>query len=298
MNHHQLFMKSLIMISSLYLCSILLITAAILQSSPSTAFAAASTNTMELKYFNARGAAETIRTIFAIAGEEYVDTRFEITPGTMIASDFVAAKESGDLDMNLGRAPLLVTSEGVIGQSKAIERYLAKKFDLMGSSDIEAAQIDCIVEHCRDVKDAAGKKIIINSLLFKLYPKNNNLLKRYLTLKLLGKKGFSAFNREKTDEEKAAARKEWFEKDMLTMLGKIEKAISLTSGESGYAVGSKTSHADIAIFSLLKDCTFQQDAEDTIKAADKCAKLLEIAKRIASDENVARWVESRPTTMF
>lgn len=256
------------MISSLYLSSILLITAAILQSSPSTAFAAASTNTMELKYFNARGAAETIRTIFAIAGEEYVDTRFEITPGTMIAPDFVAAKENGDLDMNLGRAPLLVTSEGVIGQSKAIERYLAKKFNLMGSSDIEAAQIDCIAEHCRDVKDAAGKK------------------------------GFSAFNREKTDEEKAAARKEWFENDMPTMLGKIEKAIGLTSGESGYAVGSKTSYADIAIFSLLKDCTFQQDAEDTIKAAEKCAKLLEIAKRISSDENVAKWVESRPTTMF
>jgi glutathione S-transferase len=257
------------MVSSHYLSSTVLIIAALLHSS--TALAASTTNTkkmMELKYFNARGAAETIRTILAITGEDYIDTRFEITPGTMNAPEFIKAKENGDLDMNLGRAPLLVTSEGVIGQSKAIERYLAKKFDLMGSSDIEAAQIDCIAEHCRDVKDAAGKK------------------------------GFSSFNREKTEDEKAAARKEWFENDLPTMLEKVEKTISLTSGASGYAVGSKTSYADIAIFSLLKDCTFQQDAEDTVKAADKCTKLLEIANRIAGDEKVSKWIENRPQTMF
>lgn len=222
---------------------------------------------MELKYFNARGAAETARIIFALAGEEYTDTRFEITPGTMVAPDFVKAKESGDLDMNLGRAPLLVTSDGIIGQSKAIERFLAKKFGLMGSSDIECAQIDCIAEHCRDVKDAERRK------------------------------GFSFFNREKSEEEKAAARKEWFEKDMPQMLEKVEKCIGLTSGEVGYAVGNKSSYADVAIFSLLKDCMVP-DAEDTIKAAENCKHLLAIANRVANDGKVAKWIESRPVTQF
>jgi glutathione S-transferase len=235
----------------------------------STAFAAGSiSKPMELKYFDLRGAAETARIILAIGGEEYTDTRYAITPGSFDAPEFKAAKESGDLDMNLGRAPLLITEEGTIGQSKAIERFLAKKFGLMGSTDFEAAQIDCISEHCRDVKDASAKK------------------------------GFSAFTRDKTDEEKAAARKEWFESDMPAMLEKVEKSVALTSGKDGFAVGSNTSYADIAIFSLLQDCTLETDAEDTSKAAEKCSNLLAIANRIAGEENVAKYVESRPKTMF
>ena len=42
-----------------------------------------------------------------------------------------------------------------IGQSKAIERYLARRFGLMGENAEDEAMIDCIAEHCRDVKDAA-----------------------------------------------------------------------------------------------------------------------------------------------
>lgn len=220
----------------------------------------------ELKYFGARGAAETTRIIFALADEEYTDTRYEITPGTMIAPDFVKAKESKELDMNLARAPLLLTDDGaMIGQSKAIERYLAKKFGLMGSSDIEAAQIDCAAEHCLDVQTAQRNK------------------------------GFSFFNREKSEEEKAAARKEWFETDMPTILGKIENSIVLTSEEIGYAVGNSNSYADVTIFSLLKDCS---DSEDAMKAAEKCDNLLAIANRIASDEKVIKWIENRPKTNF
>lgn len=242
---------------------------AAVQTRTSIAFAAANPSSLELKYFDARGAAETSRIIFALAGEEYKDTRYEITPGTMDAPEFKKAKEGGDLDMNLARAPILISDEtSIIGQSKSIERFLAKKFNLMGSNDIEHAQIDCVAEHCRDVKDAQGRK------------------------------GFSFFNSDKSDEEKAAAREEWFAKDMPTMLEKMEKAIQLTSGEKGYSVGKTNSYADVCIFSLLKDCTMQADSEDTLKAAEKCEGLLAIANRIASDENVAKWVESRPKTNF
>ncbi len=223
---------------------------------------------LELKYFNARGAGETARIILALARQEYKDTRYEITPGTMNAPAFTAAKESGELDANLGRAPLLLVGSEVIGQSKAIERYLAKAFGMMGGTDVQAAQVDCIAEHCRDVKDAAMRK------------------------------GFSAFTRDKTDEEKAAARKEWFEEDLPTMLKKLEKAVTLCSTDDAYAVGASTTYADVAIFSLLRDCTMQADQEDTIKAACDCPLLLAIADRIASDESVSKWMEERPVTPF
>lgn len=231
--------------------------------------ALASKPTLELKYFQARGAGETARIILALADEEYKDTRYEITPGTMESPKFLEEKESGALDMNLGRAPLLVIDgKSVIGQSKAIERFLSKKFGLMGDSDIEEAGIDCIAEHCRDVKDAQSRK------------------------------GFSFFNREKTDEEKAAAKKEWYETDMPAMLKKLEKSVEITSLKEGYAVGAKTSYADIVIFSLLRDCTIQSEQDETLEAAKGCAALLEIADRVASDENVSKWVKERPTTMF
>jgi glutathione S-transferase len=223
---------------------------------------------LELKYFGARGAAETARVILALAEAEYTDTRFEIAPGSFEAPEFKKAKESGDLDANLGRAPLLVVDGAQIGQSKAIERFLAKKFGFMGDSDIEAAQIDCIAEHCRDVKDAQAKK------------------------------GFSMFTRDKTDEEKAESKKEWYETDMPAMLEKLEKAVALTSGKAGYAVGEKITYADIAIFSLIKDCTIKSDEKDTLKAAENCALLLSIADKIASESNVSKWIESRPETMF
>jgi glutathione S-transferase len=233
-----------------------------------TSYALAAPSNIELKYFGARGAAETARIILALANKEYKDTRFEITPGTMNAPEFLAAKESGELDMNLGRAPVLIVDGKPLGQSKAIERYLAKQFGLMGESDFEAAQIDCIAEHCRDVKDAQMRK------------------------------GFSTFNREKSEEDKAKAKKEWFDVDMPQMLGKIEKVVKMTSSKNGYAVGNKNSYADVAIFSLLMDCTMQSDQDETLKAAEGCKLLMDIANRIATDDNVSKWIQERPKSMF
>jgi glutathione S-transferase len=54
--------------------------------------------------------------------------------------------------------PLLyIDGEPVVGQSKAIERFLAGRFGLMGANDVQAAQIDMLGEHVRDVKDAYQK---------------------------------------------------------------------------------------------------------------------------------------------
>ena len=60
--------------------------------------------------------------------------------------------------MNLDRAPVMVVSSvdgttAEIGQSKAIERYIARRYGLLGANEIEAAQIDAITEHIRDAKE-------------------------------------------------------------------------------------------------------------------------------------------------
>ena len=127
----------------------------------------------------------------------------------MNSPSFTSTKEAGLLTMNLDRAPVLITPEGAtIGQSKAIERFLAQRFGLMGSNETEAALIDCIAEHCRDVKDAQAEK------------------------------RFSMFVKDRTDDEKKQAEKEWFETDMPALLAKIEVSLEEGGAAKGRAVGS------------------------------------------------------------
>eukprot|EP00986_Skeletonema_menzelii_P004728 scaffold1647_cov148-Skeletonema_menzelii.AAC.13 len=222
----------------------------------------------QLKYFDIRGAAETCRVIFALGEAEYTDVRYKIDPATFQSAEFNEAKENGDLTLNLNRAPVLVTPQGkTIGQSKAIERYLARRFGLTGKTPEDEAMIDCIAEHCRDVKDAARQK------------------------------GFSKFTRNKSDEEKAEARKEWFENDMPTMLMKIEEAVKETSEADGYSFGATTTYGDVAIWALLRDC-FPADLDDTTKAAEKCVVLNAIADQIQSNAGVAKYLSERPDSLW
>mmetsp|Transcript_22284 Transcript_22284/g.66037 ORF Transcript_22284/g.66037 Transcript_22284/m.66037 type:complete len:251 (+) Transcript_22284:129-881(+) len=226
-----------------------------------------STGKLQLKYFNARGAAETARILLALSDEEWDDSRFDMTPGKMESPAFEAAKASGELKVNLNRAPILLTPDGTtIGQSKAIERFLARRSGLMGSNDVEEAMIDCVAEHCRDVRDAQMRK------------------------------GFSMFNKDKTDEEKAKLREEWFESEMPTMLGKIDDAVK-ESGTPGFSVGSSTSLSDVAIWSMLRDC-YAPYAEETAKATEKCKALKAISDQVGSNPLVEKWLKDRPETAF
>jgi prostaglandin-H2 D-isomerase / glutathione transferase len=171
--------------------------------------------------------------------------------------------------MNLNRGPVLVTDSGIaIGQSNAIDRFLAKKLGFMGTDDIEAAQIDCIAEHFVDVRLAYMKK------------------------------GFSVYNDKNTAEEKDKLRNEWFNTDLPTMLGKIELCVAQTSRAKGFAVGSQTSYADFAIFTLLKDGVMEAEQDVVDKAAEKCELLLSIADRIAKHEKIVKWIETRPKSFF
>jgi glutathione S-transferase len=52
---------------------------------------------------------------------------------------------------------LYIDGKPVVGQSKSIERFLAARFGLNGDTDIQAAQIDMVGEHVRDIKDAYQK---------------------------------------------------------------------------------------------------------------------------------------------
>ena len=100
---------------------------------------------MKLVYFNIEGLAETSRLLFAIADVSYEDYRYpleviDMKTFTMKKNEFDKDKLDGKLVKSLNKLPYLEVDNEIIPQSKAIERYLAKKFNMMGSNLIEEAK--------------------------------------------------------------------------------------------------------------------------------------------------------------
>lgn len=221
---------------------------------------------LKLKYFDARGAAEVSRVLLALGGLDYTDHRYAIkkTEKGFETPEFTADKESGALAPNLNRAPLLIVDGRPFGQSKAMERYIASHCGLMGSSALDYAIIDSIAEHVRDVKDAQGRK------------------------------GFGMFNRDKTDEEKAALKAEWFETDLPSWLERMEACVAPVEA---LVCGETPSYAAVCIWSLLRDGG-AENQELVDKAAAGCDRLNAIADAVAKHPAVSEWVGKRPVTMM
>ena len=71
--------------------------------------------------------------------------------------EFDTAKSDGSLASNMNRAPVMSVDGIVIGQSRAIEAYAAERSGLFGSSNLERAQIQNVVENVKDIKEKWGK---------------------------------------------------------------------------------------------------------------------------------------------
>ena len=128
-----------------------------MQQIPAARCASESKEAYHLRYFDARGVAETSRLLLVLGGASFTDERWPLDyskPRDEMSPGFVAARARGLLAINLDRAPVLVIDgKHEIGQSKTIERYLARQLGLLGRDEIEAAKCDMFAEHVRDLKD-------------------------------------------------------------------------------------------------------------------------------------------------
>jgi len=98
----------------------------------------------KLTYFDGRGLAEVSRLLFAISGTPFEDFRFHLDDDR---TEWKAAKHT----FPMFKVPELVFNGAHISQSKAIERFLSKKFGFFGSNEVEAAHIDSFSEEIRDI---------------------------------------------------------------------------------------------------------------------------------------------------
>jgi len=95
----------------------------------------------KLTYFNGRGRAEIIRLILTEAGVPFEDNRISYD------EEFPKIKST----LPFRQVPIFeIDGKITLCQSLAISRYLARKYNLAGKTELEQAQVDMIVECMQD----------------------------------------------------------------------------------------------------------------------------------------------------
>ena len=166
--------------------------------------------------------------------------------------DFVVARDAGKMVANLNRMPVMVVDGVAIGQIPVIKRLVAKRMGLMGDNDLEAAQMEMVLEHLQDVK------------------------KEYNDTKKVG----------------AEAVAEWFTKNLPVWMGKLENClpgnnlpgnkISLPgNNHPGFLIGSKLSLADTELYTIVTAFFDNlEGAAASIAACPKIQKSVELVKAL------------------
>ncbi|CAD6228787.1 GSCOCT00006541001.3-RA-CDS [Cotesia congregata] len=149
----------------------------------------------KLTYFNVMGLGEPIRFLLSYGGHQFQDFRVDRL------NEWPKMKP----DTPFGQLPILEIDGKPYCQSVPICRYLAKQMDLIGETDLDALQIDSIVEALYELR-----------------------------------KHVALFYRESNPEIKATRKEEVLTKTLPFYLNKLESC-----ADNGYFVNGKLSYADI-----------------------------------------------------
>lgn len=198
-----------------------------------------------LHYFNGRGRAEISRLIFAAAGVEFNDNRIFDWPQTKSNTP-------------IGQLPYLEIDDTKLPQSLSIARYLAREYNLVGDSNLDAAKCDSIVDTCIDLMTAFYNKVFLVA----------------------------------DASAKEIALKKFLEDDVIKGLTNTETLIQMYS-VNGHSVGSRLTWADLFIYEV----TFTLLRYDP-NALNNFSKIRKVREIVEQNTNVSNYLKSRPETPF
>jgi len=95
-------------------------------------------------YFNVRAKGEIVRLIFAAAGVQYEDIRYN--PPMAENGYALPWNNEAKAATPLGQLPVLEVGGQKFCQQTAIARFVARKHGLMGDNEIEALKVDMVLE--------------------------------------------------------------------------------------------------------------------------------------------------------
>jgi len=206
-------------------------------------------STPKLTYFNGRGLAEIIRLIFTAADKPFIDHRID-------QEEFKKLKPS----LPFGQIPILEVDGKTMFQSRAIARYLARKYDLAGKTDLEQAQADMIVD-C--IEDAL--------------------------------KPVPAFRNEPDPAKKEAMKKDYLEKQLPDYLSKLEAFLISNKGGDGYFVGDGLTWADLSLQRMKGSIEILIGVSAPF---DNHPKLKALFERVTKLPKIAAYLAKLPDTPF
>ena len=190
------------------------------------------------------------------------------------------------MDANLGRVPICETSEGFIGQSAAINFYIASTNGLMGKSVFEASQIISFEEHLKELSTAFRGLVPYGS------EPTPEALSKFFDLDEA-----SDYSGPADGAKRPSRFLRWY-------MGRLE---GLLPGD-GFAVGGALSLADVLIFSnfgdsLAADETFTEvpahrrepfaSKERVDEALARHPKIRAVVDNVRTNKGVANWLATR-----
>nr|AFQ35984.1 glutathione S-transferase sigma 2 [Mytilus galloprovincialis] len=202
----------------------------------------------KLVYFAGKGRGEISRLLFAAAGVKYEDKRITF-------EDWPKVKPTTPL----GSLPYLEVGKEVLGQSLAIARFLAKKFDLFGKTDLDFAKINAIMDTLVDYRSEVFKVMF-----------------------------------EKDEAKKAEGMKKLNEETQPSVLKNLQKMLEANKcKECGFSVGKSLSVADLYLYDVLEGAvTMKADALDSYPDVKACYN------KVPSLPKIAKWLKERPKSEF
>ncbi|GMT12103.1 hypothetical protein PFISCL1PPCAC_3408 [Pristionchus fissidentatus] len=205
--------------------------------------------TYKLTYFNVRGRAEVARDLFHLAGVSFEDRRVP-------REEWAAIKDSTPF----GQMPVLEVDGKPLGQSYAINRYLANQFGFAGETAFDRAWVDAIADQHKDHEN-------------EIWP---------LLMSHLGPQ--PGYEESQKKEDIGPARDKYF-----TILEKIAKE----NGSTGHFVGTSLTWVDLLISEhvsiLLQYVPGFLDAFPTV---------LDTVAKIQATPKLKEWMDKRPVTPF
>ena len=202
--------------------------------------------TYKLTYFSAKGTAEVSRFIFAQAGVKYEDVR-------LTAQEWPAEKSK----FRTGMLPELELDGGKrLSGSKVISRFLAERFGLAGSNEVENAEI-------------AGIQDTLSDFM-------TNLYKCFM---------------EKDEGKKAAMMEKVKTEDVPKYWGVIEGMCRKNDCAEGWIYGKKMTYVDLDIYCGLE---YLLSVLPALEESYPCVAKLRAA--VAALPKIKQWIDTRPTS--
>ena len=201
--------------------------------------------TYKLVYFNVRGSAEILRFIFAQAGVTYEDKRVQ-------GEEWQKLKPTTPT----GQLPLLEVEGKTLTGSRPIARFLAGRFGLAGSNDLENAQLGGMVDYMFD-------------FIVKLYP----------------------WFGEKDEEKKAALLAEIIKEQVPKYWGVLNKWIEDNKSDAGWIFGNKPTYVDLFLY-----CSVEFMVKMDPDLLTKFPAVAKNKAAVEALPNIAKWIKERPQT--